>query len=497
MVDLRDDGGVPIVNFGGNVSFTPRHRYAPRSEAEVLEVLDRHAGGGIRVVASLHSWSEDTVCDDVILDLQHFDHVRLDTVDGQTWATIGAGCVLADVLAQLRADGLTLPTIGAVTVQRMAGAVSTATHGSGHSSLSHYMAAIRVAAYDPVTGKAQVFEFVDGDELRAARCAIGALGVILELRLRCVPAYLVAETLVRRATLDEVLADEPRFPLQQFVLVPYLWAYVVFQRRDAGTERAGHASWWRLVHRAYAFLGVDVLLHVLIKLLVGVGRPGWIRGFFRSVFIHLAWRDRTVVDRSERILTLHHELFKHLEMELFVPASRLRDALAVVRHAVAVFDGSAAPPEPGVPAVEAALAGIGMLDELRGRAGSYTHHYPIFIRRVLPDDTLISMTAGASEPAYTISLFCYHEPRTAFYALADFVARALHRLHGACPHWGKYFPLGYAEIDESYPRLPAFRAICRRHDPRGTFRNRYVASVLGFDREAAAPPAASVPRRSP
>ena len=494
MVDLRDDGGTPIVNFGGNVSFTPRHRYAPHSEAEVLEVLDRHAGGAIRVVAALHSWSDDTVCDDVILDLQHFDHVRLETTGGQTWATVGAGCVLTDVLAQLRAERVTLPTIGAVTVQRMAGVVSTATHGSGRSSFSHYVAALRVAAYDPVTGKAQVFEFAGGDELRAARCAIGALGVILEVRLRCVPAYLVAETLVRRATLDDVLADEPRFPLQQFVLVPYLWAYVVFQRRDAGRERRARPSWWRIVHRAYALLGVDVLLHVLIKLLVVLGRPGWIRGFFRSVFIHLAWRDRTVVDRSERILTLHHELFKHLEMELFVAASQLRDAVAVVRHAITVFDGSAAAPDP---AVEAALARIGMLDELRSRAGSYTHHYPIFIRRVLPDDTLISMTAGAREPAYTISLFCYREPRTAFYALADFVARALHRMHGACPHWGKYFPLGYAEVDDSYPQLAAFRAICRRYDPRGTFRNRYVTSVLGFDRDDAEAPAASNHRRLP
>ncbi|TMQ13677.1 MAG: FAD-binding protein [Deltaproteobacteria bacterium] len=221
MAGPRDDGGTPIVNFGGNVAFTPRHRYAPRSEAEVLAVLDRHAGGTIRVVASLHSWSDDVVCDDVILDLRHFDRVVVETRDGETWATVGAGCVLGDALAQIRAAAdATLPTLGAVTVQRMAGVVSTATHGSGRSSFSHYMAALRVAAYDPQTGKARVFELAGGEELLAARCALGALGVILEVRFRCVPAYHVAETLVRRATLDEVLADEPRFPLQQFVLVP-------------------------------------------------------------------------------------------------------------------------------------------------------------------------------------------------------------------------------------------------------------------------------------
>jgi FAD/FMN-containing dehydrogenase len=478
MSEPRQRGAAPIVNFGGNVSFAPRHRYTPRSEREVLELLDRHAGGTIRVVASLHSWSDDIVCDDVVLDLRHFDRVAVETRDGEIWATVGAGCVLADALAQIRAAAdATFPTIGAVTVQRMAGVVSTATHGSGRSSFSHYMAALRVAAYDPETGKARVFELAGGEDLLAARCAIGALGVILEVRFRCVPTYHVAETLVRCATLDEVLADVPSFPLQQFVLVPYLWAYVAFQRREAGSERSVRPSWWRMVHRLYAFVGIDVLLHVLIKLLVNIGRSSWIRWFFRSVFIHLAWLDRTVVDRSERILTLHHNLFKHVEMELFVPASRLADAVAVVRYVIARFDGSDATADP---AVESALAGIGMLDELRSRAGSYTHHYPVFFRRVLPDDTLISMTAGAREPSYTISLFCYREPRDAYYAFADFLARALNRLHRACPHWAKYFPLDYADIDELYPQLAAFRAVCDRYDPRGTFRNGYVNRVLGF-----------------
>src|ERR1051325_4157800 len=74
MAKPRHQGAAPIVNFGGNVSFTPRHRYAPRSEREVLELLDRHAGGTIRVVASLHSWSDDIVCDDVVVDLRSEEH---------------------------------------------------------------------------------------------------------------------------------------------------------------------------------------------------------------------------------------------------------------------------------------------------------------------------------------------------------------------------------------------------------------------------------------
>src|SRR5437773_206903 len=77
-----------IANFGGNIRFRPRHYYAPRTEEEVLEILDRHADGNIRVVASLHSWSPAAVCEDVIVDLRHFDRVQLtrDRVTGEAQA---------------------------------------------------------------------------------------------------------------------------------------------------------------------------------------------------------------------------------------------------------------------------------------------------------------------------------------------------------------------------------------------------------------------------
>src|SRR3954469_19268318 len=85
MPEPRDEGATPLVNFGGNVAFAPRHRYTPGSEAEVLDVLDRHAGGMIRVVGSLHSWSDDTVSDDVILDLRSFDQVAVETRGDEIW----------------------------------------------------------------------------------------------------------------------------------------------------------------------------------------------------------------------------------------------------------------------------------------------------------------------------------------------------------------------------------------------------------------------------
>ena len=79
-----------------------------------------------------------TRSDDVLLDLQHLNDVKTAQRDGQVWATIGAGCQMKRVLSELeRQAGATTPSIGLITEQAIAGAISTGTHGSGKHSLSH------------------------------------------------------------------------------------------------------------------------------------------------------------------------------------------------------------------------------------------------------------------------------------------------------------------------------------------------------------------------
>src|SRR5262249_14532694 len=440
-----------VVNFGGNVRFTPRHVYAPVTEAEVLQILDRHAHGKVRVVGALHSWSPAAVSDDALVDLRHFDGVEVHRgADGAVWATVGGGCRIKHLLRKLYSLArVTVPSVGLITEQTIAGASSTATHGSGRHSLSHYMSELRVAAYDSTSGKARIDTWNDGAELRATRCAVGCTGIILSARFRCVPAYDVAETMRPCAALDDVLTGESEFPLQQFYLIPHLWSYLVQRRRVAPPgRRSGFAG----LYRAWWFVGIDVGLHLLIKLLACVlKRPATTRWFFRHVLPRLVLKNTTRVDRSERMLVMEHELFKHLEMELFVPKRHLQDAASFIRPVLEVFDGTIASP-PG--AVASWLKSIGMLDELLEMRETFTHHYPITFRRVLPDDALISMSGGASEPYYAISFITYSEPRDSFLQLASFLARSMTRLFEARLHWGKFFPPDNLELERLYPHLP-------------------------------------------
>src|SRR5205823_6499922 len=111
-----------IANFGRNLRFRPRRFYAPRTEDEVLEILDRHADGKIRVVASLHAWSPAAVCEDVIVDLRHFDRVQVtrDGATGEARATVGGGTTIKRLLRELRRHNVTMPTLGAITEQTIA-----------------------------------------------------------------------------------------------------------------------------------------------------------------------------------------------------------------------------------------------------------------------------------------------------------------------------------------------------------------------------------------
>jgi hypothetical protein len=307
------------------------------------------------------------------------------------------------------------------------------------------------------------------------------MGVILSVRFRCVPRFLIAESMERRADLEEALSQEAAFPLQQFYLIPHLWSWYGQERRvDSGSRGR---SRWAPLYRLYWLAWLDVGFHLIIKSLVSVlGRDGLVRGFYRRVFPLLVARTPPVSDWSEQQLIMEHELFRHLEIELFVAAPLLPEAAGYVREVLEVFAGTGAISG----TLQTQLESVGMIARLEALAGSFTHHYPICFRRVLADDTMLSMASAADESWYAISFITYVEPRDEFYGMADFLAQSMAALFRARPHWGKYFPLTGPAVEHLYPELATFRALCRRVDPGGVFQNTFLERALGFD----APPGA-------
>ncbi|MDP1559780.1 MAG: FAD-binding protein [Pirellulaceae bacterium] len=172
-----------ITNFGANISFTPRRVYRPASDFEVLDILRRHKQDQIRVVGRLHAWSPLVESTDVIISLENLKAVEILERDGEKVAIVGAGCQIKRLLAELQKDGLTAPAVGLISEQTIAGAMATATHGSGRQALCHFSRAVRVAHFDSATSEPIISEVRGGEELRAIQCSLGMLGVILRVEI--------------------------------------------------------------------------------------------------------------------------------------------------------------------------------------------------------------------------------------------------------------------------------------------------------------------------
>jgi len=468
--------GVPsadrLVNFGGNHAWSA-HCRRPRDDAEVLDILLRHRAEHVRAVGSLHSWSGVALTPGVTLDMSLFDDVRYSAGAGVVHA--GAGCTLQAVLDHLHAGtDRTLPTLGVIKRQTMAGVISTATHGSGRPSLSHFVTAVRVATYD-ADGLPTIVEHRDGDGLRAARCSLGCMGIILSVTMRTVPAYRVRETIRHLNRIEDALALCRNHSLTQFALFPHGWDVVAWER-DALPGDGPGTGWLKArVFRIFNRIGIDFLSHALLRLCILLGP--WATTALMKLLPRLLIADVARIDEAEHVLTMRHDLFRHEEMEMFVPESKAAAAADLLRAGIEVFAGAAA----AIPAdLERELREAGLFEALMRDHGSYVHHYPMLFRRVLPDDTLISMTSSSTEAWLSFSLFTYLGPhrRQAYYGMCRWFARAAHALLGARLHWGKHYPLGATETARMYAYLEQFREECRAHDPAGIFRNEMSERVL-------------------
>ena len=463
-----------INNFGRNIRFKPDNYYEPAHENEVLEILQKHAHDKIRAIGSLHSWSDIAASDDTIINLKKLNKVEIHQNEDSVYATIGGGIKLRQLLKKIHP--YTLPTHGAVLEQTIAGAIATATHGSGATSMSDMIDGIRLIAYDSKTGKPGIFDLTKNDDLQAARCHLGAMGIIVEVKIKLIKEYHIQETLKPMKSMGEILKKEDEYPLQQFFCLPWSWKFYSFLRRKTNKP---DMLIKRLAGRVVAYLFNDVLFHATLTFMVNTLKWKKYFSFLYHKFLPIMLKKGlTVSDNSRNTLSTHHEFFRHVEMELFIPADQIEDAFITAKH---IIEYSAGKTDMLPEGLTGKITSTKLKEELTDLKGIYHHHFPLFFRKVLPDQrTLMSLTAGSSNHFYTMSFFSYSRNLTQFFKMADCLARTLVQLHDALPHWGKYYPLTYREVGILHPRTHRFTEICSRFDPNGTFTNNFTKRVLDY-----------------
>lgn len=423
-------------NWAGEQRCAPAALERPRSEEEVAAAVTRarEAGRRVRVAGSGHSFTDIACTDGALLHLGAMDRVL--EADGESGRVrVEAGITLHELGQALAERGLAMENQGDIDRQTLAGALATATHGTGlrFRNLSSQVAAVRL-----VTADGSVLEVDDPDTLCAARVGLGCLGVVTEVTLQCVPLFTLRRVDEPRplaavlSSLDELGEANDHF---EFYVFPYTDVALVRETERSETLEPVPPGPLRLW--AEEVLLPNVVVGVAGR--VGRWRPPLIPALNRAV---TKAAGRTVrVDRSARVYASRRDV-RFTEMEYAIPREAGEEAMRRV---------------------------LEMIERRQLPVG-----FPLEFRLVAGDDAYLS-TAHGRETAY-IAVHQLHGMEFESYF------RAVERImddYGGRPHWGKRHYQSAATLAPRYPEWDAFQAVRARLDPEGVFSNDYVERALG------------------
>jgi L-gulono-1,4-lactone dehydrogenase len=422
-------------NWAGDQACRPARIEHPATREEVAAAVlgARERGLRVKVVGSGHSFTEVPLTDGVMLVLDRLTRA-IDADRASGLVKVEAGILLREFNRRLDELGLAMENLGDIDVQTLAGAISTATHGTGARFRN---ISAEVEAIELVDGEGDVRELEEDDDLlRAARVGIGALGAITAVTLRTVPAFTIrrvdeprplAEVL---GSLDELTHRNEHF---EFFVFPYAETALTIARNrtDEPPRRRGRLAAW----------ANDILLeNYALEVLARAGRtlPARNRDLAR-----LATR---LLSRTEKVVRSH---------EAFASERRVR--FTEMEYAV--------PREHGAEAVRRVLELI--------REREVEVFFPIEFRLAAADDAFLSPAHERPSAYVAVHQFKRMPWREYFEAVEEIM-----RGFGGRPHWGKRHFQDATSLRPLYPRWDDFQRARAELDPAGTFGNAYTDRVL-------------------
>jgi FAD/FMN-containing dehydrogenase len=289
-------------NWVGNQTCRPAELAAPSNEDEVATLVAEAVGHAmpIRVAGAGHSFTPVVLTDGMLLDLGGLGGIRsIDAERGRV--VVGPATTIGEFGEPLRAAGLALANQGDIIAQQIAGAVSTATHGSG-LRLGSFSSSVRRMRM--VTARGETLEVGEDqpDLLSAAQVAVGMLGVITELELQVASAYRLRERVERWSW------EEAWEPFDELAQAHRHYSFFWMPSEDS-------AALYGLAAR-----GVRMTDRCLVKIYDEV-----------DDLVPASDEPHRRVGPAHRIYPMVYEPNFH-ELEYFVPFERGRDALAAMRE---------------------------------------------------------------------------------------------------------------------------------------------------------------------
>ncbi|WP_266157500.1 D-arabinono-1,4-lactone oxidase [Dyella silvatica] len=418
-------------NWSGAQRAQPSAKCTPRDEDELRRMVQ--AADSLRVVGAGHSFTPLVPTSGAILSLDHLSGlVNHDAAKQQ--ARIWAGTRLFDAGPLLQGIGQGMPNLGDIDRQSIAGALSTATHGTG---ISLPCIAAGASALRLVTAQGEVIECGrdhDADVFQAAAVSLGALGVITQVTLQNMPAYRLRER-VHVQPLDSLLPE-----IDSWAQRHRHFELFAFPNSRLAIVKTLDLSNEPITKHAQGGDSDDLALKLGCELTRWA--PGLGRGLQAMIGRFIKPTDR--VNQWYKIFASPRNV-RFNEMEYQVPAAVGAHCIDEVCKAVA--------------------------------ASKVNVFFPIEFRFIAADNYWLSPFQGApGEARCSISVHQYHkQDYRPLFAAAEPVLRR----HGGRPHWGKLHTVDTRGLHALYPDLGRFLRLRSELDPQGKFLNPYLRQLFG------------------
>jgi alditol oxidase len=411
-----------LKNWAGNLEYGTDHLYSANSLQQVRDYVKKQSK--LKVLGTRHCFNNIADSTHNLLSLKSMDEVVGLDPEAHT-VTVAAGITYGQLCPYLHTKGFALHNLASLPHISIAGACSTATHGSGEKNGN---LATAVSALEIVTAAGEVVQLsrqTDGELFRGAVVGLGALGVITKITLDVQPTFMMRQYVYENLPLSEMRDHFDAIESS---------AYSVSLFTDWQKQRINEVWIKSRVDEGQAFDATSEFfgaqrairnLHPIAELSAEncteqMGVPG-------------PWYERLPHFR----MGFTPSAGKELQSEYFVPR----------RHAV-----------------EAILA----VERLRDQVSP--HLMISEIRAIAADNLWLSPCY--QQPCVTIH-FTWKPDWPVVRKLMPVIEKELAPFN-ARPHWGKLFTTSPAELKSIYKRIPEFIQLSRKHDPQGKFRNEFL-----------------------
>lgn len=409
-----------LTNWAGNLTYSTSRLHEAGSVDDIRGVLRSQAK--IKVLGTRHCFSSIADSRDNLLSVKQMSEVvSLDTA--RRTVTVQPGVRYGDLALYLESRGFALHNLASLPHISIAGACSTATHGSGEKVGN---LATAVSGLELVTASGDVVSLSrerDGETFRGAVVGLGALGVITRVTLEVQPTYTMRQYVYENLPLAQM--RDHFDAIQSSGYSVSLFTDWQKQRINEVWIKTRSEDRFRAEPEFFGGKLASRNLHPIAELSAEncteqMGVPG-------------PWHERLPHFR----MGFTPSAGKELQAEYFVPRRN---------------------------AVEAILA----VERLRDQISP--HLLISEIRTVAADDLWMSMAHG--RPSVAIH-FTWKPDWRNVRRLLPVIERELSPFQPR-PHWGKLFAMSATQLRSRYERLSDFVQLASKYDPKGKFRNEYL-----------------------